>query len=635
MLVHSSRRSRSRPLARAAAQVLEQLEPRQLFSIVLGPATPTALSATPTGDPAAPVIADFDNDTFNDVIVAYPSPSAVESGFIQFGKNDGAGNLTFSDPVDVGVFTGRPVVGDFDGDGSKDIAVTNAFGGQVLLLHGFGNGTFAAPLQFTAGISPEPLAVRDFNGDSRDDLVIGNRSSNTIDVRLGDATASLLNPTSIATGTDPASLGIGDFTGDGNLDILVGASGGTGSAAGTLQVFAGNGDGTFVTTPVNTPGPFGVSSTPDLNSDGVPDVVVGVSSRDRADVLINNGDGTFRLAKGSTGQSAFGEPVAADLNNDSRTDLLTATSGGIEVLAGNGDGTFAKVRRFNPGAGAGPAAGDLNGDGRADVLTISDTAGVQTGRVLNVSLGQIVGPDLSIQVAQGLPPALLNNSTQKVVVSITNNGNEAFKGEVPVQFYFSDDAVIDDVDTLAGQFFPKVKLGVGQTKNVKLNLDVTVTAGNYNLLTAVDLFGSTGDINLANNTGTPQAVQVAEAFIDLAGGTSTIPGGPLAVGSNVRVSFPVSNAGNIIASGKVEMLVVASTNNVADANSDPVLKAINVRLKLVPGASKTITLKFKVPSTLTPGAYFLIGVINTNGGVNETNLDNNFAPSAVPVTITA
>jgi hypothetical protein len=504
------------------------------------------------------------------------------------------------------------------------------------VLSGVGDGTFNPAATFTAQVSPEPLAVADFNADTFDDLVVGNRSSNTVQVFPGDAVALLGTPTAtITTATDPASLAIGDFTGDGNTDILVGASGGIGAAAGQLQVFPGNGDGTFVATPITTSGPFGVSSTPDINSDGIPDVVVGVSTRDRADVLLNNGDGTFRLTKGSTGQSAFGQPVAADLDNNLQPDLLTATAGEIEVLPGVGDGTFGKVLRFNPGAGSGPAVGDLNGDGRPDVLTIVDTPGVQAGRVLNLSPGLILGPDFSIQITSGLAPNILNNSSQRVTVQVTNNGNEAFKGAVPVQLYLSADTTLDDSDSLVHQVFPKLKLGIGQSKSVKLKFDIAVEAGAYNLFARVDPFGTTGDLNLANNASDPQAVNVADPFVDLVGGTLVVPTGPLAAGAKVRVDFPVTNNGNITASGKVQFLLIASTDTVAESGLDPVIATVNSRIKLKPTAGKTISFKFKIPALLGAGDYFFIGLANTNGGVDENNVDNNTVPSTAPITITA
>ncbi len=58
------RRFDAQLLAASTAGVppIEMLEERRLFSIVLASAVSTPLSTTPTGDPAAPVIADFDGD---------------------------------------------------------------------------------------------------------------------------------------------------------------------------------------------------------------------------------------------------------------------------------------------------------------------------------------------------------------------------------------------------------------------------------------------------------------------------------------------------------------------------------------------------------------------------------------------
>src|SRR5438034_2131071 len=57
-----------------------------------------------------------------------------------------------------------------------------------------------------------------------------------------------------------------------------------------------------------------------------------------------------------------------DFNGDGKADLAAASTGGVGVLLGNGDGTFKSAvnysASFNPWA---VATGDLNGDGRTDL----------------------------------------------------------------------------------------------------------------------------------------------------------------------------------------------------------------------------------------------------------------------------
>src|SRR4051794_28758154 len=53
--------------------------------------------------------------------------------------------------------------GDFNGDGTLDLAVANFNGYDVSVLLGSGNGGFSAPTNFPAGVAPDYLAVGDFN----------------------------------------------------------------------------------------------------------------------------------------------------------------------------------------------------------------------------------------------------------------------------------------------------------------------------------------------------------------------------------------------------------------------------------------------------------------------------------------
>src|SRR3954453_11614473 len=70
-------------------------------------------------------------------------------------------------------------VGDFNGDGKQDFAVTNVTTSSVSILLGNGNGGFAVTSNFPAGNNPSSIAVSDFNGDGKEDLAVANLGSNT------------------------------------------------------------------------------------------------------------------------------------------------------------------------------------------------------------------------------------------------------------------------------------------------------------------------------------------------------------------------------------------------------------------------------------------------------------------------
>jgi len=78
-------------------------------------------------------------------------------------------------------------VGDFNGDGRIDLAVTASAVGQIDILLGNGDGTFQPPVTYAAGGKrPQSVAVGDFNGDGNLDLVVANTGSQSVGVLLGN-----------------------------------------------------------------------------------------------------------------------------------------------------------------------------------------------------------------------------------------------------------------------------------------------------------------------------------------------------------------------------------------------------------------------------------------------------------------
>ena len=141
----------------------------------------------------------------------------------------------------------------------------------------------------------------------------------------------------------PQQVVVADFNGDGILDIA------EVDYSARISIHMGNGDGTFkAAAPFCTTGtppvPCQAGSEPvsivvgDFNSDGIPDLVVQDGSR--VDVMIGNGDGTFQPEVLYGTASGNYNIVVADLNLDGTPDLAVTVSGGVSILLGNGDGTF-------------------------------------------------------------------------------------------------------------------------------------------------------------------------------------------------------------------------------------------------------------------------------------------------------
>ena len=73
-------------------------------------------------------------------------------------------------------------MGDLNGDGKMDIAVTETSGMAVLLNNG--NGTFGTATYYDSGIAPFEsqmgIAIGDVNGDKKNDIVITDYYGNVV-----------------------------------------------------------------------------------------------------------------------------------------------------------------------------------------------------------------------------------------------------------------------------------------------------------------------------------------------------------------------------------------------------------------------------------------------------------------------
>jgi len=189
----------------------------------------------------------------------------------------GTGTGTFQLPISLATVPSRPssvAVGDFDGDGHKDIAVVTSF--HLSVFPGTGSGGFGDRIDFPAEdhtlIEPSLLTVDDFNGDGRSDIALVNPGSNDVAIRLGTPFGILGPVTNFPVGEGPTAVAVGDFNGDGRRDLAVGNA-----RSGTVSILLGTGSGTFG--PATSFGPLGfgpIMAVGDFNGDGLSDVVAGL-----------------------------------------------------------------------------------------------------------------------------------------------------------------------------------------------------------------------------------------------------------------------------------------------------------------------------------------------------------------------
>lgn len=260
--------------------------------------------------------------------------------------------------------------GDLNGDGFSDVVVGTAVGVAVFLNQQ--NGVLGPATTY-----PTPAAhlmIADLNGDGKQDLVsIYNGPGFHSWLNQGNGTFQVIHH----SGDDGphnvgASLAVGDFYGDGRNHLAINSyyvfGGGGGTP--TLKIYRNQGNATFTNGPRQalTSGASEVFAA-DINGDSKPDLLV--SGARSFSTFLNLGNGTLAGAADYNFDSYYF--AAADFDGDGDNDLAVGGAGGVRVMTNQGTGVFSNsVSYSTPTPLGAPISLDVDGDSYPDLFVPSN-----------------------------------------------------------------------------------------------------------------------------------------------------------------------------------------------------------------------------------------------------------------------
>ena len=320
------------------------------------------------GGPGSMAAVDLDADGKIDLAVADPDAAGL-GVFWNADRGAFSGPEEHALPANVGPMD----PGDLDGDGDVDIAAVVPFGVQLFLNSG--RRPIEVGQKLVLGSVAVGIAARDLDGDGDTDIVTANTVFQEIEDNVsvfenlgGGRFAAARN---FVAGRRPSTMTAADFDGDGDIDLAI-----RNLDPPNLGFLANNGRGVFsrrTAVPVHANAHFIIAL--DADGDGDADLAAGPGFR----FLLNRGGWDFHWGADPMPGGLNFSMATGDLDGDGAPEIVAGISAEFEIYPNLGGG------RLGPPSGApsypdggggsdtisytmrGVAVADLDGDGRNDL----------------------------------------------------------------------------------------------------------------------------------------------------------------------------------------------------------------------------------------------------------------------------
>ncbi|MES2590312.1 MAG: FG-GAP-like repeat-containing protein [Bacteroidota bacterium] len=382
---------------------------------VINSASSTSLNVT------VPAGATYQYISVTDTITGQTAYSAIP-----FDVTFPCGNLinssSFSPKTDfsAGTYIYSLTSGDLDGDGKPDIVTANPADNIISVFKNTSVNSavsFAAKVDYTAGVDPRSVFIGDLDGDGKPDIIAANHQSNTVSIFKNTSVIGIISfapKVDYATGNNPLSIAINDLDGDGKPDIAV--SNLNSNTISVLKNISNSGAISFATkVDFATGGTCLGISMGDLDGDEKSDLVVAIDNIHTISVFRNTcTNGTISFAAGMDFPAGDGinNPrfiAISDLDGNGKLDIAIVDNGSsiVSILSNISTiGTISLAPPMNFATGGttwGISIGNIDGDNKPD-LAITNVQTHTLSILKNTSVSGNISFASKIDFAMGTNP---------------------------------------------------------------------------------------------------------------------------------------------------------------------------------------------------------------------------------------